>query len=87
MTTFDPDWVVAPGETLKDWFDEMDVPLLSAIEQGIPEDVLSGILDGNEPITEEIAEKLFSLTGVSAAFWIALERNYQDGLAAGKERT
>jgi len=86
--TFDPDWVVAPGETLAEVFaergyDETRVRQLGWIF-GIEADQLASVLSGDEPITEQLATKLALMTDVPAHFWLALERNYRVGLAAGK---
>lgn len=82
---FDPDYVVAPGETLKDWFVEQDLPHTLSGIYGIPPDQLVRLLEGDEPITEGLAENLQRLTRVSAGFWLAMEHNFRVGLAAGKK--
>lgn len=38
--SWDPDWVVAPGETLREWFDAMGLPLSVAELYGIDERTL-----------------------------------------------
>jgi plasmid maintenance system antidote protein VapI len=84
MAEFDPDWVVAPGETLKEWFDEMNLPLSIASHYGISQYVLARLFDGKEKITPILAQRLCNMTHVGAPFWLALEHNYRVGLAAGK---
>lgn len=84
---FDPDWVVAPGETLDEWFEAMGLPYAVVDHYGIGRGVLRGLLAGEEPITPELAQKLCNLTHVGAPFWLALEHNYRAGLAAGKRRS
>jgi plasmid maintenance system antidote protein VapI len=82
---FDPDWVVAPGETLADWFEEMHLPYRIAWEvHEIPERTLNGVLRGTTKITPKLAQKLCNLTLIGAPMWLALEHNFRVGLAAGK---
>lgn len=83
---FDPDWVVAPGDTLSDWFAEMHLPTTIAERYNISQRELQGILAGTQQITPKIAQKLCNMTHVGAPFWLALEHNYRVGLLAGKTR-
>jgi plasmid maintenance system antidote protein VapI len=82
--SFDPDWVVAPGETLADWFEEIGLPKSAASRFGLSERTLNGVLAGTTKITPAIARKLGNLTGIGAPMWLALEHNFRVGLAAGK---
>jgi plasmid maintenance system antidote protein VapI len=81
---FDPDWVVAPGETLKDWFEGQGMPLSVAGEHGISQGQLARLFAGDEPITVRLAHRLANMTGISAVMWTALEHNFRVGLAVGK---
>lgn len=84
--TFDPDWVIAPGETLADHLEEIgsSVAVLSDATE-LPPTVLEGIIAGTEPITEEIAAALAKGTGIGTHLWLNLERAYRQGLAQGKQ--
>lgn len=83
---YEPDYVVAPGETLREWFEYTNVPQRVAWRlYGLPEDVLAGVLAGTTEILPEIAEKLERLTFIPARFWLALEHNFRVGLSAGKQ--
>lgn len=84
---FDPDYVVAPGETLREWFDDVGLPLSVAALYGLDERTLQRIFDGKQKITPAIAQRLCNLTHVGAPFWLALEQNFRVGLAAGKTWT
>jgi len=87
LTKFDPDWVIAPGETLAEWFEYVGMPQSVAWKiYDIPEHTLNGVLRGTTRITPKLAQKLCNLTHVGAPFWLALEHNYRVGLAAGKTR-
>lgn len=84
MTGFDPDWVVAPGETLREWFDELHLPHSIAEHYDISARTLQRLLDGKQPITPKLAAQLEGMTQISARMWLALEHNFRVGLAAGK---
>lgn len=85
MSSWSPDWVLAPGEVLYDYLDESGSSV-ATLERatGLPPTVVAGILDGTTAITEEIAEALHAATKLSAVFWMNLESAYREGVAAGK---
>lgn len=83
-TKFDPDWVVAPGEILKEWLEEKDLAPSSARFYGLDERTIKRLYSGDQEINETIADRLEKMTAVSANFWLALEQLYRFGLAAGK---
>lgn len=85
MSHFDPDWVVCPGETLREWMEENghDVrraAYLCRVDVVTFEDVLNGTM----PIEVPLAVQLYFGTGIRPRVWLNLERNYRQGLAAGK---
>lgn len=85
---FDPDYVVAPGDTLAHWFAEKglvtDGGRASCADRfGIRGTRLFAFLNGG-PLDEDLAIRLALMTGISKVFWIALEQNFRVGLAAGK---
>jgi HTH-type transcriptional regulator / antitoxin HigA len=83
--SFDPDWVIAPGETLREWMEENRLPSsVVAKMAGLHPDELDDIVEAREEIDERRAEGLAAATLVPARFWLALERNYRAGLKAGK---
>lgn len=82
---FDPDWVISPGETLRDWLDENGLtPRVAARACGLSPETFDGILRGTARIVPGIADKLQRGTMISARLWLNLERAYREGLAAGK---
>ena len=92
MTTWDPDWVISPGETLREWIQEngfvlgdrlLVKPVATACGRMDPKQ-LQGILDGKRKISAVAAAKLQAGTGISASLWINLERAFRQGLAEGK---
>jgi plasmid maintenance system antidote protein VapI len=87
MAAFDPDWVVAPGETLRAWREENHLGLRSAATAcGMPADTYERIEQGKRKITAPIAERLDYGTCIPASLWLNLERAYRAGLKAGKAR-
>lgn len=85
---FDPDWVIAPGETLAAWFAEQGFtdPLVRhtvADRYGIRPGPLAEFMAG-APLTEDLATRIAAMTRISRSFWLALEHNFRVGLAAGK---
>lgn len=83
--TFDPDWVVAPGEILREWMEENGLgPRVAAKACDMWPSLFVGVMDAAVPITEPIAQALGQGTGISASLWLNLERAYRPGLAAGK---
>lgn len=82
FSEYHPDYVSPPGETLAELMDHDDIAVYDLAEDmNCPVSHLRGILDGTEPIDEEMAVELERQFGVSARFWLARERNYRDWLA------
>ena len=85
LTGWDPDWVISPGETLRDWMDEnrLTVGIVAKV-CGLDRHEVERILDGKRRITPKVADHLAAGTQIPARLWLNLERAYRDGLAAGK---
>lgn len=82
---WDPDWVISPGETLRDWIDENGLtPRVTARLCQMDAHELERILCGQRHVTPKVAAKLAAGTQIPARLWLNLERAYRDGLAAGK---
>lgn len=79
---FDPDWVSAPGDTIRDILEER---LIShpefAARMCLSEADADRLLNGDLPITDEIADTLSRELGASLEFWIRREQHYREGLA------
>lgn len=89
---WDPDYVVAPGETLREWMDENGLTTPSILAAGCgprsQKGALVALIEGvlaKQPFDEMTARVLEQGTGVSVGFWMAMEHNYRTGLAAGKK--
>lgn len=75
---FDPTIAIAPGETIKEEMEHRGISQRELADGlGITIKDFSDILNGNAPITCEIATKLEGIFGPSKDFWISLEINYQ----------
>ena len=78
---FEPDYVVAPGETLRETLEAMgktQIDLAHALK--MQPKLVNEIMDGVALLTDTIARKLEIFTGVPARMWINLEANYRRGL-------
>ena len=86
---FNPDWVVHPGETLREWREENHLPATAAATAcaGMPLWLYSGIEAGTEPIDDQVAAGLAHGTGIPATLWLNLERIFRAGLAQGNTWT
>lgn len=84
-STWDPDWVISPGETLRDWLDENHLSAnVAARTCRMGSYELRGILEGRLKIDRVRAEKLQAGTMIPARLWLNLERQFRQGLAEGK---
>jgi len=84
--TFDRDWTIAPGETLREWCEENGIsPRAAAVACGrMPTATFERILSGKQRITKTIASALAHGTGIPASLWLNLERAYRADLKAGR---
>lgn len=82
---FDPDWCVAPGETLIEWMAAREITWQTAASWlKLTREEYDGLLKGDTPITEILAESLERLTMIRSEMWLNLEQRFRDGIAAGK---
>lgn len=73
------DWIVSPGETLRQWREDRNLSLeTTAIMCFLEEERYGRIEAGGEPITEDVAVCLSIGTGIKGRFWLALEKVYRD---------
>lgn len=83
---FDPDYVVAPGATLKEAIDAKGISQSQlARRTGLTEKTISQIVNGIAPISYQTAEKLELVTGVPAKFWNRRELGYREALSRRNE--
>ncbi|WP_121666196.1 HigA family addiction module antitoxin [Mesonia aquimarina] len=70
-----------PGDSIQEHIDHIGMSqaeLAERLGRSIPK--LNELIKGKAPITKETATKLEYVLGVSASFWLNLERTYQDEL-------
>jgi HTH-type transcriptional regulator / antitoxin HigA len=85
--TFEPDYAVAPGDTLRETMDALDMNQKElAIRAGITQQTLIRIFKGEQPISYETANRLELAVGVPASMWNNLEAQYREQLAKVHER-
>jgi len=84
---FEPDFAIAPGETLKETMESLNMAQKElAVRTGLTVQSLNRIFKGEQPITYETANKLELTTGVPARMWNNLEAQYREQLAKIEER-
>ena len=84
---FDPDYAIAPGETLGETLVSIGMSQKElAARTGLAEQTITRIINGKQPITAETANKLELVTGVPASMWNNLEAQYREQLAKMEER-
>lgn len=85
--TYEPDYAVAPGETLSEVMTSLDMnqkELAQRLE--LTEQTLIRIFKGEQPISYATANRLELVTRVPARFWNNLEAEYREQLAKLEER-
>lgn len=84
---FDPDWLVAPGETIAEVLEERDLSQRElARRTGFSAKFINQLIAGKAALTEDTAIKLETVLGSSARFWLNLESRYRESLAREQER-
>lgn len=78
---FLPLWASPPGRTIHARLDELGLDVSEFAERlGTSAKVASGLLDGRETITVDIARRLSRTIGASAEFWVSRDCQYRDDL-------
>lgn len=84
---FEPDYAVAPGETLQEVMESLEMTQKDmAVRTGLTEQTLARIFKGDQPISYETANRLELVTQVPARFWNNLEAQYREQKAKLDER-
>ncbi len=79
---FAPMWASAPGTTIRERLDELSVDASEFAERlGEPADFVARLLDGQQPITVDLARRLSATLGASSEFWINRDCHYREDLA------
>ncbi len=84
---FQPDYLVPPGETLRDQLAEMNLSQAElALRAGLSTKHVNQIIQGFAPITMETAIALDRITGIPASVWNRREADYRERLLRSKPR-
>lgn len=84
---FTPDFAVPPGETLLEVLESRGLTQIELAERtGRPKKTINEIIKGHAAITPETALQFERVLGIEAAFWTALEWDYQSAIARRSER-
>ncbi len=86
LTSFTPNWVSPPGDTIADLLEERDWTQAQLAERlGYTSKHVSQLINGKAPIGEETALKLERVLGSTAGFWLNREAQYRAQLAKIEE--
>jgi HTH-type transcriptional regulator/antitoxin HigA len=86
VKSLDPDWVIAPGETLREHLEEAGRSQADlARSAGWSTKFVCELAKGKASLTVTTALVLEEETGIPARLWLCLEADYQIGLRRGKE--
>jgi plasmid maintenance system antidote protein VapI len=81
---FEPDWTLSPGAMLASHLEDRGMtPLELAAVTGLPLVTVQGVLVGAIRVDEAIATALGEALGVSVAYWLNAQANYDADLARG----
>ena len=84
---FSPDYAVCPGETLKEVIDDLEMTLNEFAQRtSLTSQSIIRIINGDQPVTPDTANRLELVTGTPARFWNNLEALYQEQLAKIAEK-
>jgi HTH-type transcriptional regulator/antitoxin HigA len=80
-TTFVPDWTVPPGSMLEGKIAEMGLTIEAMAKKiELTSAEVHQLLEGEIVLTDELADKLEELTGISHDVWNNWEQTYRDDL-------
>ncbi|MDI3527425.1 MAG: HTH-type transcriptional regulator / antitoxin HigA [Tenuifilum sp.] len=85
--TYQPDYAVHPGETLREKLEELAMtPKEFAVRTGKPIKTISEILNGKSSITSEMAVLFEKVLKIPANFWIRKQANFNEFIAREKHK-
>lgn len=88
VSTFSPDWVSPPGDTILDLIEERGWAQTELAKRtGYTTKHINLLINGKAPITDETAIRLERVLGSSANFWLTREVQYREGLVRIEERS
>jgi len=85
--TYQPDYAVHPGETLREKLEELGMsPKEFAVRTGKPVKTISEILNAKSSITSEMSVQFEKVLKIPAGFWIKKQSNYNEFVAREKHK-
>ena len=85
--SFEPDYAVAPGETLSETLGSLGMSQRDlAVRTGLSTKTINEIVKGKAPITPDTSVLLERVTGVPSRMWNNLEANFREQLAKIADR-
>ena len=82
MVKYKEIWAFHPGRYIQDILDDEHVTVEEYAERlGMDAETLDALVNGEIPMTLEIAEKLSNYIGTGVNLWINLQKNYVKSLA------
>ena len=80
-------WEIHPGEFAIDYIEERGIPRDRLHEQlGVRRSELDDFLQGNAPVTPELAAGLGDLLGFDGSFWLRLQQRYEKTIERNRDR-
>lgn len=84
---YEPDFAVAPGETLKEVLEDVGMSQAElATRTGLSPKHVNQVIQGHVGLTPDMAARLEPVVGVPARIWNSLESNYRDRLIRLEDR-
>jgi plasmid maintenance system antidote protein VapI len=80
--TFTPRWASPPGDTIRSVLEARGISLAQfAQELGVSIPTAESLLNGNVPISVDLARRMGTSIGGSVSFWVSRDGQYRDDLA------
>ena len=77
-STFKPDWISAPGNTVEDILEERGWSQAEfAVRSGFTKKHVNRLIHGEASITPDTAARLARVLGATSDFWLVREAQYQ----------
>lgn len=81
MMTAALDYVVAPGEYIREWMEDAGIKVTELSRRlDVSRKHVSELIHGKAPLSPTMAHKLETVTGVPARLWNLYEASYREAL-------
>ena len=86
-TEFIPPVVYHPGETLKEKLEELNMSIGEfAIRTSQPEKTIYAVINGQSPVTPDMAIAFEKVTGIPTHMWLRHQRRYDEYKAEKRQK-